>query len=70
MAELHQAIAARLIHDVFDGDYVINPEQGKLRAAFYNVGAVVDERMLEDGQIALHLRCPQSVLDQVSQESV
>ena len=53
---LYDAMAERLAEEVVHHYVKLEPSQGWLRARFYQSGAVVAERMLEDGEPALEIR--------------
>ncbi|MCL4110185.1 UNVERIFIED_CONTAM: hypothetical protein GTU68_026705 [Idotea baltica] len=53
---LQQAIAELLGQDMVEQSLSISPTQGRLRAALYKLGAVVDEEHTEDGVAHLQIR--------------
>ena len=53
---LFDAIAERVADDVVHHYLRISPAQGRLRARFYDAGAVLGERALESGDLALEVR--------------
>lgn len=57
---LAQALAERLGEDFFAQQVELRPEQSRLRAALYEMGAVEDEHFLDDGSAQLQVRLPRS----------
>ncbi|MGE4535145.1 ribosome rescue GTPase HflX [Halomonas sp.] len=55
---LEQALAERLAEDVIDFPLTLAPEQGRLRAALHELGAVREERFDDDGRTRLQVRLP------------
>lgn len=55
---LQQALAERLQEGMFNEHLVLQPADGKLRAALYEQGAVVNEQYLDDGSSQIHVRMP------------
>lgn len=55
LEELRQAIAERLCSDVVKGELLLLPTQAKIRAYLYDVGAIEEERINEDGNWVLHI---------------
>jgi GTP-binding protein HflX len=55
---LQQALAERLQDGMFNEHVVLQPADGKLRAALYEQGAVVNEQYLDDGSSQIHVRMP------------
>ncbi len=55
---LAQALAERLADDVLDFPLSLAPEQGRLRAALHELGAVRDEAFDENGRTRLQVRLP------------
>lgn len=55
---LQQALAERLQEGMFNEHVVLQPADGKLRAALYQQGAIVNEQYLEDGSSQIHVRMP------------
>jgi GTP-binding protein HflX len=53
---LQQAISELLGQDMVEQNLDISPTQGRLRAALYKLGAVVDEQHTEDGVAHLQIR--------------
>lgn len=61
---LEQAIAERLGPDRFEGWLALTAQQARLRARFFEGGAVVEEQTDEQGGSRLFLRLPQADLEQ------
>ncbi len=55
---LQQALRERLQDVMFDEQLVLQPTDGKLRAALYEQAAVVNEQYLDDGSSQMHVRMP------------
>lgn len=55
---LQQAMAELLAHDMVEQQLDLSPNQGRLRAALYKLGAVVSEEHGEDGIAHLNVRLP------------
>ena len=62
---LSQALSERLADDVIDFDLTLAPEQGKLRAALHELGAVRDERFDDAGHTCLEVRLPRRDFNQL-----
>ncbi len=62
---LVEAIAERLASNVIETSVQIRPEQGKLRARFFELGAVLNEHTGEDGSITMNLRIQESSLSRI-----
>lgn len=56
--ELIQAVAKSLGKEMVQQTLVLMPEQGKIRAELYQLGAVISEQMDEEGQYHLIVRLP------------
>lgn len=56
--ELIQAVAKSLGKEMVQQTLVLMPEQGKIRAELYQLGAVISEQMDEEGQYHLFVRLP------------
>jgi len=65
MELLDDAIAELLAEDVVHYYLCLPPADGRLRARFYEAGAVVSERMLESGDFALEIRMQARDLNQL-----
>ncbi len=57
---LQQAMAELLAHDMVEQKLDLSPAQGRLRAALYKLGAVVNEEHGDDGIAHLEVRLPRS----------
>ncbi|TVP91868.1 MAG: GTPase HflX [Pseudomonadaceae bacterium] len=55
-----QAIAERLGHDILQASVLIEHDQARLRAQFYQVGAVLAEHNVDGGRQQLDLRLPRA----------
>lgn len=53
-----EALSERLAEDVIGFDILLSPEQGRLRASLYELGAVRQEHNEEGGQLRLEVRLP------------
>lgn len=62
---LAQAMAERLSVDVIQESVVLEPSEARLRAQFYALGAVVSERIAQDGRQELDLRLQRSDLNRL-----
>ena len=57
---LAQAIAERLAEDIIQHSVLLGHAEARLRAQFYEAGAVTGERIAEDGRQLLELRLPRA----------
>lgn len=57
---LAQALAERLGEDVIQQWLVLEPDEARLRAQFYEAGAVLGERIADDGRQQVEIRLPRS----------
>ena len=55
---LFDAIRERLLVALFDKEITLDPQQARLRAALYEMGAVCTEEWQSDGSSRLHVRLP------------
>ena len=55
---LFDAIRERLLVSLFDKEITLDPQQARLRAALYEMGAVCTEEWQSDGSSRLHVRMP------------
>ena len=55
---LEDALRERLQDDVFEGSVEVTPQQGKLRAALFDLGAVLEESFTPAGNSVLSVRLP------------
>lgn len=62
---LQQAIAERLAPQRFEGEVDLQPQQGRLRARFFELGAVTREQHHEQGGWRLALRLSQHDLERI-----
>lgn len=62
---LQQAIAERLGPQRFEGELELQAQQGRLRARFFELGAVTQEHALDHGGWRLHLRLGQQDLERI-----
>ena len=62
---LAQAMAERLSVDVIQESVVLEPSEARLRAQFYALGAVVSERIAQDGRQELDLRLQRNDLNRL-----
>ncbi|HCC44883.1 MAG TPA: GTPase HflX [Gammaproteobacteria bacterium] len=62
---LLEAIAERLAEDAIETIITLGPEDGRMRARFFEIGAVVEENICEDGSIEIHLKIQESSLRKI-----
>ena len=62
---LREAIAELLAEDMLHQWLPLDPAQGRLRARLYEKGAVLDERVAQDGSISLEIRIPRGQFAQL-----
>lgn len=55
---LLEAICERLSGDIVNEELHLAPSEGRLRAKFYQLGAVVAESVNDQGELILHIRMP------------
>jgi GTP-binding protein HflX len=65
---LRDAIAERLAGRFFTGFVELNPMQGKLRAALYELGAIQSEEWLDNGSSSVSLHLPDSDWTRLKQQ--
>jgi GTP-binding protein HflX len=65
ISELHTAIKAVLGQNLVQRDLILKPEDGKLRAALYQLDAVLSEKIDEDGNCHLQVRLPKVELEKL-----
>jgi GTP-binding protein HflX len=53
---LKEAIAARIGGDIIACDITLQPEEGAIRAALYELGVITAEKLLEEGGWRLSVR--------------
>ncbi len=56
---LRTALGDKLCNDIVTGTVIISPQNGKIRAELYNIGAVEQEIILEDGSIEIRISLQQ-----------
>jgi GTP-binding protein HflX len=64
---LLEAIAERLGNNVIETSIMLRPDEGKLRARFFELGAVMQEYPCEDGSVEMKLRIQESSLKKMTQ---
>jgi GTP-binding protein HflX len=67
--DLMQAISELLGEEAIETTLPLAPAQGRLRARFYQCGAVLEETTDEDGRTLLHLRLPRQDFVRLLQEA-
>ena len=65
-ALLLDAIAERLGEGTIETDITLGPEEGRLRAHFFALGAVMNERAREDGSVEMHLKIQENSLRRIT----
>ncbi len=60
------AIAERLAEDAIETIITLGPEDGRMRARFFEIGAVVKENICEDGSIEIHLKIQEGSLRKIA----
>ncbi len=63
---LLEAIALRLAGDLIETSITISPADGRMRARFFELGAVVNEQHCEDGSILMDLRIQKSAFERIT----
>ena len=63
---LLDAVAECLAGDVIETSITLGPEDGRMRARFFEIGAVVDEITCEDGSTEIHLKIQQSSFNKIA----
>ena len=66
---LLQAVAELLGEAVIETSVIVGPADGRVRARFFELGAVVREESCEDGSIEMHLKIQESSLRKITQSS-
>lgn len=69
MELLLSAMTSLLAKQVIDTTLHLKPDQGQLRALLFNHGAVLDETVVEDGSLHLHIQIEASSLKRFAQKS-
>lgn len=67
---LLDAIAERVAGDVIETSITLGPEDGRMRARFFEIGAVIDETPCEDGSVEMHLKIEESSLKKIARHRV
>jgi len=62
---LLEAICERLAGDMVNEELRLPASEGRLRAKFYQQGAVLDESVSEQGEFVLHIRMPRQDYDRL-----
>ncbi|MBE8215250.1 MAG: GTPase HflX [Endozoicomonadaceae bacterium] len=62
---LFEALSERIAQSLSYYSLKLKPEQGRLRSKFYELGVVIQESYLEDGQIQLDIALPKTMYDKV-----
>lgn len=65
LESLRAAIDELLEQDIVHEWLLLTPRQGRMRASLYEKGAVLDERIGDDGAIRLEVRLPREQLDRL-----
>ena len=65
-ALLLEAIAERIGEVVIETNVTVRPQDGRIRAQFFDLGAVVEEKPCEDGSVEMHLRIQESSLRKIT----
>jgi GTP-binding protein HflX len=64
---LLEAIAERIGEAVIETNVKVSPQDGRIRAQFFEIGAVVEETPCEDGSVEMHLRIQEGSLRKITQ---
>jgi GTP-binding protein HflX len=64
---LFEAIAERIGEAVIETNVKVSPREGRMRAQFFELGAVLEERPCEDGSVEMRLRIQESSLRKITQ---
>jgi GTP-binding protein HflX len=67
---LLEAIAERIGEAVIETNVKVSPQDGRIRAQFFELGAVVNEITCEDGSVEMHLRIEESSLRKITQDKL
>lgn len=65
MTELKAAIATRLGHDLVQRTLLLTPEDAKIRAKLYQLGAILSEQLLDNGSFQVTIRMPRTQLEKM-----
>ena len=63
--ELIEALSQRLSHDVVEPWLKLNPAEGQLRSALFDLDAVLEEEVKDDGMIYMHVRIEEHRLNRL-----
>ena len=63
---LLDVVAERLACDVIETSITLGPEDGRMRARFFEIGAVVNEITCEDGSTEIHLKIQENSLKKIA----
>ena len=63
--ELIEALSQRLSHDVVEPWLKLNPAEGQLRSALFDLDAVLEEKVKDDGMIYMHVRIEEHRLNRL-----
>lgn len=69
-ALLLEAIAERIGEAVIETNVKVRPQDGRIRAQFFELGAVIEERPCEDGSVEMYLRIQESSLRKITQNQL
>ena len=67
---LLEAIAERVGEAILETNITVQPQQGRLRAQLFELGAVMEENPCEDGSIDMRLRIQESSLKKIRQKNL
>jgi GTP-binding protein HflX len=67
---LLEAIAERIGEAVIETNVKVQPQDGRIRAQFFELGAVVEEIPCEDGSVEMHLRIQESSLRKITRNKL
>ena len=67
---LLEAIAERIGEAVIETNVKVRPQDGRIRAQFFELGAVVEEIPCEDGSVEMHLRIQESSLRKITRNKL
>ena len=65
---LQEAIKELLSDDILQGQLTLRPEQGRVRARLYKLGAIQSESCLECGDILLNIRLPRPDYERLAKQ--
>jgi len=63
---LHEALVEYFRNEMVVGEIVLQPEQARLRALLFDIGAVEDETLNQQGLMQLKLRISRKDMNQLS----